>query len=213
MRRKFFAGLWLVVCLVVLESNIIAQDQHRSEIGGHFTSISLTDFQARVFPTNNFSSDSQVAGIGGRYAFNFNKYLALDAEANFFPANHLFNEEFGQKMQSFIGVRAGIRKKKIGVFAKARPGVMWFGEFSSRGSCSATPSGSVCGVAHEKDFAMDVGGIVEFYPVDRFIVRVDVGDTIIRYPERLVATFPTPVLVPAATKNNFQLSLGVGWRF
>ena len=62
MRRKFFAGLWLVVCLVALESNIIAQvDQHRSEIGGHFTSISLTDFQARAFPTNNFSSDSQVA--------------------------------------------------------------------------------------------------------------------------------------------------------
>ena len=74
-----------------------------------------------------------VSGLGGRFAYNFSKHLALDAEANFFPEAHLLNEEFGQKMQGFAGIKAGVRKKRVGVFAKARPGVMWFGEFSSRG--------------------------------------------------------------------------------
>lgn len=210
MRRKLLAGLCLVVCLFVTASKVNAQvDEHRSEVGGLFTSITLTDFDSRLFPTQNFRGNSQVAGVGGRYGFNFNEHVALEAEVNFFPANHLLNEEFGQKMQGFAGVKAGIRKNKVGIFAKARPGVMWFGEFSSRGSCSVIPSGSVCTVAHEKDFAMDLGGVLEFYPTKRFMVRVDAGDTIIRYQERAFGT----VVVPAATKNNFQMSIGIGWRF
>jgi Outer membrane protein beta-barrel domain len=214
MRRQLFAGLWVVICLVVMSVNTNAQvDEHRSEVGGLLTILSLSDFQSRQFPLDNFRGNSTMAGIGGRYAFNLNKHFAIDAEANFFPENHLLNEEFGQKMQGFIGLKAGIRKKKFGVFAKARPGVMWFGEFTSKGNCSTTPSVTVCGVDHEKDFAMDVGGVVEFYPADRLIVRIDAGDTIIFYPQRVVATFPTLVQVPEETKNNFQLSFGVGWRF
>ena len=214
MRTKLLAGSWLVVCLFIMSGNASAQvDEHPSEVGGLLTSITLTDFQSRLFPTQNFRGSSQVTGVGGRYSYNFNKYLALDTEASFFPSNHFLNEEFGQKMQAFAGVRAGIRIKKVGVFAKARPGVMWFGDFSSRGSCSVTSFGSVCGVTHEKDFAMDVGGVIEYYPNNRFIVRVDAGDTIIRYQEHVFATVATPVIVPAETKNNFQISIGVGWRF
>jgi hypothetical protein len=90
---------------------------------------------------------------------------------------------------------------------------MWFGEFPSRGNCSPTNFGSVCGVAHEKDFAMDVGGVFEFYPVERLILRADLGDTIIKYPERVVTNFPRQVRVNGGWKNNLQLSFGVGWRF
>jgi hypothetical protein len=68
-------------------------------------------------------------------------------------------------------------------------------------------------VDHEKDFVMDVGGVFEFYPADRVVIRGDLGDTIIRYQSRVVGTLTTPVLVPAQTKNNLQVSLGVGWRF
>jgi NAD-dependent SIR2 family protein deacetylase len=99
------------------------------------------------------------------------------------------------------------------VFAKVRPGVMWFGEFSSRGSCSSTSFGSVCGVDHEKDFALDVGGVFEFYPTKRLIIRADAGDTIIRYPNHTFGTLGSPLEVPAETKQNFQVSIGVGWRF
>jgi len=213
MREIIFPGVLLIVCLAFGYNIAIAQvDQHKSEVSGVITHITLTDFQSRLFPTLGVGNNG-VAGLGGRFTYNFNEQLALDSELNFFPENHLLNEEFAQKMQGFVGIKAGIRKKRVGVFAKARPGVMWFGEFPSRGSCSTGPTFTVCNVAHETDFAMDVGGVVEFYPAGRLVIRADAGDTIIRYKSRLVATFPTTISVPAETKNNFQISLGFGWRF
>jgi hypothetical protein len=201
------------VCLLIASQTINAQvDEHKAEVGGLYTVISLTDFQTRIFPTTGHGSNT-VSGLGGRFGYNFHKNFAIDAEASFFPEAHLLNEEFGQKMQGFIGVKAGVRKKKVGVFAKARPGVMWFGEFSTRGGCSSTSFGSVCGVAHEKDFALDLGGVFEYYPTDRLIMRADIGDTIVRYQSHPTGTLSGPVLIPSATKNNLQISLGIGWRF
>lgn len=213
MAERIFAGVLFAVCLAVACCDANAQvDQHRFEVGGLLTSITLTDFQSGLLPDGG--NDRQVAGIGGRFTYNLNKNFAIDAEGNFFPESHLLNEEFAQKMQGLIGIKAGVRKNRFGIFAKARPGVMWFGEFQSRGSCNAfTSFGVVCSVDHEKDFVMDVGGVFEFYPADRVVIRGDLGDTIIRYQSRVVGTLTTPVLVPAQTKNNLQVSLGVGWRF
>jgi len=212
--RGILMGLSVVVCLSFASARVNAQDddEHRFEVGGLYTVIQLTDFQSRIFPTTGVGNNV-VSGLGGRFAYNLTKHLAIDSEVTFFPEAHLLNEEVGEKMQGFVGVKAGIRKHRVGVFAKARPGVMWFGEFPSRGSCSSTGLGTICGVAHEKDFALDVGGVFEFYPADRLIVRADVGDTIIRYPQRVFATFPTPITVNGGWKNNLQLSVGVGWRF
>ena len=211
--HKLLIGLTVAVCFLMAGANpAIAQDEDRPfEVGGVYTIIQLTDFQSRIIP--NGAGDNTLSGLGGRFAYNINKHLAIDAEASFFPETHLLNEEFGQKMQGFVGLKAGIRKHRVGVFAKARPGVMWFGEFPSRGNCSSSNFGSVCGVAHEKDFAMDLGGVFEFYPVDRLILRADLGDTIIRYPERVVTNFPAQIRVNGGWKNNLQLSFGVGWRF
>jgi hypothetical protein len=201
------------VCLSATSVSVNAQiDEHPAEVGALYTVISLTDFQTRLFPFVGHGSNT-LSGLGGRFGYNFNKHIALDAEANFFPEAHLLNEEFGQKMQGFAGIKAGVRRKRVGVFAKARPGVMWFGEFSSRGGCSSTSFGSVCGVAHEKDFALDVGGVFEFYPADRFIIRADIGDTIVRYQSHTVGTFSAPALLRLPRRITLQISLGVGWRF
>src|ERR1043166_5402061 len=211
--RRIAVGLTVVVCFVIAgATTVIAQEPERPfEVGGVYTIIQLTDFQSRIIPIG--VGDNTVSGLGGRFAYNINKHMAIDAEASFFPETHLLNEEFGQKLQGFVGLKAGIRKRRVGVFAKARPGVMWFGEFPARGDCSPTNFGSVCGVSHEKDFAMDVGGVFEFYPADRLILRADVGDTIIKYPQRVFATFPTQITVNGGWKNNLQISFGVGWRF
>jgi len=213
MIKNICALLSPVVCLMALTTPINAQvSDQKFEVGGFFTSITLDDFKERVAP-GFASGDSTVNGIGGRLAYNINENFAIDGEASFFPSNHFNNEESGQKLQGFVGVKAGVRNKWAGVFAKARPGVMWFGEFQSRGSCTSTTFGSTCGVAHEKDFAMDLGGVVEFYPAERAIIRVDVGDTLIRYQDRTFGTFTNPILVNGGFKSNFQVSLGFSWRF
>lgn len=208
-----FKFCFALLSLFVLTMPINAQVTDRKfEVGGFFTSITLDDFQERVLP-GFASGDSTVNGIGGRVTYNLNENFAIDGEGSFFPRSHFNNEESGQKMQGFVGVRAGVRNKWVGGFAKARPGVMWFGEFSSRGSCRRTSFGSVCGVSHEKDFALDLGGVVEFYPAERAIIRVDVGNTLIRYPERNFGTFGNPIILEGGFKSNFQVSLGFAWRF
>ena len=213
MQRRILVGLMSLICLAAIHDNANAQiDEHKMEVGAVFTSITLTDFKDRTLPTFA-TGDSTVRGMGARFAYNLTENFAIDAEGTFFPEAHFGNDEIGQKTQAFIGLKAGVRNKWAGLFAKARPGVMWFGEFPSRGSCVGTTFGQSCGVSHEKNFAMDLGAVFEFYPADRVIVRADVGDTIIRHQEHVRGTLTTPVLIPAATKNNFQISLGVGFRF
>jgi len=211
---KNIVSLFLVAfSMCVITRKVCGQvSERKAEVGVVFTSITLDNFKARSLP-GIATGDSTVRGLGARVAYNFANYLALDAEGSFFPETHFGNEEFGQKMQGFIGVKAGARSKWAGVFAKARPGVMWFGEFSSRGSCSSSTFVTSCGVAHEKDFAMDLGGVVEFYPSEHAIIRADVGDTIIHYPEHTFGLFGSPSILAAETKHNFQVSVGFGWRF
>jgi hypothetical protein len=70
---------------------------------------------------------------------------------------------------------------------------------------------------------VDVGGVLEFYPSRRIVVRFDGGDTIIRYNQRtfdflvfpMGSTTPvlTPITQPAYTTHNFQFTAGVGFRF
>ncbi len=209
MSKFIFALLTLVVLTMPINAQVA---DHKFEVGGFFTSITLADFEERVSPGFG-TGDSTVNGIGGRLTYNFNENFAIDGEGSFFPSAHFNNDEVGQKMQGFVGVKAGVRNKWVGAFAKARPGVMWFGEFTSRGDCTPTSFGRTCGVDHEKDFALDLGGVVEFYPAERAIIRVDVGNTLIRYQDRTFGTFGTPVVVDGGFKSNFQVSLGFGWRF
>ena len=209
MFKFVFAFLSLFVITVPINAQVT---DHKFEVGGFFTSITLNDFKDRVSP-GFATGDSTVNGIGGRLTYNLNKNLAIDGEGSFFPSAHFYNEESGQKTQAFVGVRAGVRNKWIGGFVKARPGVMWFGEFTSRGDCSPTSFGRICGVDHEKDFAMDLGGVVEFYPAERAIIRVDAGNTLIRYQDRNVGNFINPIILDGGFKSNFQVSLGFAWRF
>lgn len=213
MHKSVFAQISSILCLMVFATTTHAQiDEHKFEIGAVFTAITLTDFKQRVSP-GFATGDSTVKGLGGRLAYNVNNTFAIDGEVNFFPETKFGNEEFGQKVQGFVGVKAGVRNQWAGVFVKARPGVMWFGEFPSLGSCTSTSFGRRCGVAHDKNFALDFGGVVEFYPARRAIIRVDMGDTLIRFRDRNVGVFSNPVVLNGGFKNNFQISAGFGWRF
>ena len=65
-------------------------------------------------------------------------------------------------------------------------------------------------------FSMDVGGVLEFYPKERVFTRFDVGDTMIRYPERdspNVGVGAPPPRLPAELRHNLQITAGIGFRF
>ena len=136
-------------------------------------------------------------GVGGRFTYNVNDYLAVEAEANYFPQNPSGN--FGETT-GFAGVKAGKRVYKIGMFAKARPGFINFGSdaFDLR-------------LSKKNFFAMDVGGVIEFYPARYAVVRLDFSDVIIPYGgATYLFTLPPTRL---GTSHNFQQSFSIGMRF
>lgn len=161
------------------------------------------------------------AGAGGRFTFNFNKNIAIEAEGNFFPHQN-FNDpsRSGRALQGQFGLKVGKRFGKFGLFAKARPGLISFSRvFTQVGTQTITdPSGQtfsfpIFGERRKTRFSMDLGGVIEFYPSREVLTRIDVGDTMIRYPGDSLFPFGVAVLSGSRTTHNLQISAGIGFRF
>jgi hypothetical protein len=190
-------------------------DAPKFEIGVQYSSLSVN--------LPGFRGTEHVAGFGARATYNLNDYFAVEAEGNVFPSKAQTDYVTGgASQQAQFGVKAGKRWKTFGLFAKARPGFVSFGETVTP---LLTESGGVVTVfdfARERKthFSMDVGGVLEFYPSRRMLVRFDLGDTIIRYGEHaelqpfgFIPGGPVVGTAPAQTTHNFQFSGGVGFRF
>jgi hypothetical protein len=107
-----------------------------------------------------------------------------------------------------FGVRAGIRRSRYGLFAKVRPGLTRFYLLG------VTPGPNAFEQGHSR-FAMDVGGVFEYYPTRRTAVRVDVGDTMVRYKngDFFYQRLDEPVFVQRRLSHNLQVNVGVAFRF
>ena len=241
MRKNFFIIIATVALLLINNPHAQAQspdvDNHRFEVGGQVSllsfstarNISTTPVPCLVPPcpvvTTFEPSRETEPGFGGRFGYNINDFLAVEAEANFFPRERRLDG--GREIQGLFGVKAGRHFEKVGVFGKIRPGFLSSrtSEFRDRGdtACIAIfPPPAACfdkTVRRQTNLAVDIGGVIELYPTDRMIVRFDAGDTIIRLGQRsFIAPFPTSpsgviVTAPAETTHNFQGSVGLGFRF
>lgn len=188
------------------------------EVGAQFTSF-------RLFPPpqQGYQPPSVTEpGLGGRLTYNLNRRIAIESEINFFPNKNIFQfAGEGRALQGQMGVKAGKRFRKFGVFAKARPGFLSVGRvfFYEPGASLDTGFGfSIpnARIARRTHFTMDLGGVVEFYPSRRMIVRFDGGDTIVRYGKSFEPiNFDQAHLttVPPRIKHNLQFTAGVSWRF
>ncbi|HEX8459404.1 MAG TPA: outer membrane beta-barrel protein [Pyrinomonadaceae bacterium] len=165
------------------------------------------------------------AGIGGRFTFNLNDHLALEGAVDYLPGREDFDRQFsigGHGVQGQFGVKAGRRFRRFGLFGKARPGFLSLGRVRQLVETQAITFGGqnfVFGLfrpGRKTYFETDLGGVVEFYPARRIVTRFDIGDTIIRYPERVVDGFAVGASLPSLpseTRHNFQFTAGVGFRF
>ncbi|HEY6232255.1 MAG TPA: hypothetical protein VIW64_13425 [Pyrinomonadaceae bacterium] len=219
--------IMLLTCASLpLLSSLPAQAQsdevQKVEVGVHFTSITKPDF-------NNGATEP---GFGGRFTLNLNRSVALEAVGNFFPHSCRFcgggsvaGDNSGNLAQGFFGVKAGKRFEKWGIFAKARPGVVSFSEGDSSYVSTAAGGSFPFELRQQRltNFAVDLGGVLEFYPTKRLVTRFEGGDTLIHYRSRQTnfigfdPTTSTGFLIPfstrSETRHNFQFAAGVGWRF
>ena len=130
-------------------------------------------------------------GVGTRFTYNLNNYIAFDSEVNFF----LPDEGPPYATQGLFGIKAGKRIRRVGIFAKARPGFQ---------------TNFVVNGREQARFAMDVGGVAEFYPSRHVVLRADASDVIIPFGNNVVGYGFAQRL---GTTHNFQFNLGVGVRF
>jgi hypothetical protein len=199
-----------VIVSALLASSGVLQAQTRTpryEVGGQASLLRLSDF------------DSTRAGIGGRFTFNISRWASLEAEGNFFPQDDVLLPgavadfrvtHFRTRTDAFAGAKVGYRAERFGLFAKLRPGVTVLRERDQIGSCQ----GDVCALAllirpeYRSELALDVGGVLEFYPSGGLVVRVDLGDTIIWH-----RSMAPPCWSNECTSNNFTSKFGFGFRF
>jgi hypothetical protein len=217
----FVAVISLVSVLWLSPGYVRAQTQSdelpKFELGAQFTSITKPD-------NNNGATEP---GFGGRFTFNLNRSVALEAVGNFFPHKCRFcgqtGENSGNITQALFGVKAGKRFEKWGFFGKARPGLVSFSDGES--GYVSVANGSTFPFEFRQNratyFAMDLGAVLEFYPSKRIVTRFEGGDTLINYGRRtgnIISFDPfNPGLIPfttrSETRHNFQFVAGVGWRF
>ncbi len=214
--RALFTRTALVLALLACAGGASAQEQDapKLEIGVQYSSLSI-DLPA-------FGGTEHAVGVGGRVTYNLTDYFAVEAETNLFPSD--LRTDYvagGAAQQAQFGAKVGKRWRRFGLFAKARPGFVSFGD-------TLTPvqvnSGTTPVFTFERErkthFSMDVGGVLEFYPSRKMLVRFDAGDTVIRYGEHaelqpaFLPSIPAAITQePSETFHNFQFTAGVGFRF
>jgi hypothetical protein len=199
-RKNLYAliALFLLAPLCAHAQSVL--DDHKFEAGGVISALAVDD------------RGEPLAGVGGRVGYNFNKHFALEAEANFFPSDAFGNDQIGQRAQAFVGLKAGTRYKYAGIFAKARPGVMFIGETTSGFNCSRFETFTRCRPRHNH-FALDAGAVAEFYPTRRSIIRLDVGDTMVNVRRATRDIFTQTSTTSSNFIHQFQVSIGFSYRF
>ncbi|MEK6282349.1 MAG: outer membrane beta-barrel protein [Acidobacteriota bacterium] len=204
----------LAVYLFLNNEPVSAQsDPPKFEVGTQFSLIRFSDL------------DITEAGFGARFTYNINKHVAVEAEVNIFPRDPQDYTEAlrgGHKTQGLFGLKVGKRSRRFGLFGKVRPGFVNFSHLSRLPECCTGMPPPF--EFSETDFALDLGGVAEFYTSRRTFIRVDVGDTIVHSNSGKKISLPTPFTLPngmsilgtkgaiRSTSHNLQLTVGMGFR-
>jgi hypothetical protein len=194
--RRLFTVLSFAVISLLLVCVSTAQAQEKNpkyEFGIHYSALDVSE-----------KSDTD-SGLGVRFTYNFNDYLGVEAETTYFGNMREGSE--GNERQGLFGVRAGKRNSRYGIFAKARPGVT---RFYSLGN----PADPTFFNQDRTRFTMDVGGVFEYYLHRNVAVRVDAGDTMVRFKtgDFFRQGFDR-VFVQKRLSHNLQINIGVALRF
>src|SRR5215208_4681499 len=180
-----------LIAVILLAANAAQAQSNISkyEVGAQLSFIDMRE-----------SISEKPPGGGGRFAYNLTDHIAIDTEVNYFSTS----EVKLNRTQGLFGVKVGTRFRNppIGLFVKARPGFMHFhGERRLGVSVNGTTKA-----------AIDLGGVIELYPSPRFIMRFDVGDTIIFYNGEIIRRLSIPggPQDRLGTSHNLQASIGIG---
>ena len=203
---RLAAFQWMFLIFLLYSSVALAQDgPGRFEIGGSFTGVRNRSFSSEI-------------GFGPEADFNFGRHFALDAAINWLPSNI----GSGNTVIGLFGAKVGKRTEHFGFFGKARPGFITVDSVLRGSTIDLSSPAPFFRFGRLTQPALDLGGVVEYYPAKHWALRWDLGDTLL-FEENgpvinviaLPGTPPVNVLppFPGQTTNQFQFSTGVHYRF
>ncbi len=178
----------------------------RFEVGAQFNSLNFTWI-------SGVDHSSTQLGVGLFGSYNIWQFVYLDASLNFFPKDEDTGgpNDGGRILQGFFGTKEGFQVQRWGFFAKVRPGFMNYSRTLTGVSLTGPMSFRY---ARATDFALDVGGVVEYYWTRHALLRFDAGDAVLYKSPRpfdvdgMVSYPPVP-----GRRNSLQIAIGLGFRF
>jgi hypothetical protein len=161
---------FVVFFFVVFSTAAFAQ---RFDAGGQVAAVHSSEF------------DSGDVGFGGRFAWHPIDLVGVEAEMNVYPRTFPSSRSVAfssGRVEGLFGVTVGPRFARVRPFAKLRPGFLTFRR-QTIACILIFPPPLSCQLAEGRTLlALDAGGGVELFPTDRTLVRVDVGDRLLKYP-------------------------------
>jgi hypothetical protein len=158
-------------------------------------------------------------GTGGFVSYEVFRFFYLDSAVSFFPrdTNSSGVHDGGQIFQGLFGLKSGIRRDRIGVFGKVRPGFNSYSRaLTAIQQTSAGPPPLFKNLFDRStNFVLDLGGVVEIYPTRRTTLRFDLGDTHIYFATKsFVSSNGNVISVPGGQRlHTMVFSVGYAWRF
>ena len=162
-----------VVFLFLFVVSSTAAFAQRFDAGGQVAAVHSSEF------------DSGDVGFGGRFAWHPIDLVGVEAEMNVYPRTFPSSRSVAfssGRVEGLFGVTVGPRFARVRPFAKLRPGFLTFRR-QTIACILIFPPPLSCQLAEGRTLlALDAGGGVELFPTDRTLVRVDVGDRLLKYP-------------------------------
>jgi hypothetical protein len=167
-------------------------------------------------PTAGASGNSGFGARASYYLVKTERAVALDAEFSEFLAHspstilrggRATQGLFGLK---FVGPSEGSYDPRYNVLLKVRPGFISWSD-AVTGLASGPQGLFAARRGRSTNLAIDFGMTTDIYLGHEWWSRIDLGDTVVWYQGMKVTG--SGAHVPGQTKNNFQLSSGVFYRF
>lgn len=177
------------------------------EFGPQFTT---TLMQRRISATGVQTEP----GFGGFASFQFFRFLYADGSLIYYPRGSSAGfQDGGTLLEGLFGLKGGIRRDRLGLFGKVRPGFARSSDVVTGFTSSGTTLQETLGKYHA--FAVDFGGVIEVYTTKRQLIRIDVGDTHLYYHTTLIQNpNGTATTLPGGKRqHSIQTSVAYAWRF
>src|SRR5579883_1017746 len=210
--RCRFLRLPLLLIFALLFARASAAQQYTSqEIGLGVVAQTASSYQEN---TSYVGSRHIFAGPQGRYTYNLSPSLAIEGSVGYLPGyQSTLAGDNGHELLVLAGVKAGWRGRRFGLYGKIEPGISSWSpglilykvgpgmqpqEFSQRRS----------------NFTLDYGGVFEWYPTRRTIVRFDLSQTLAaEYDQVLDRSGSLEITEPGHIAQHLGLGLSIAHRF